>query len=209
MSTDLTDKEFLTESPQVSRCMYCNSTSFGKGCRYAPKGIHFHSDNSKKCSYCGSPNYGRGCRMNPFGDIHLHGVDYNMMFKENVDKTLKKEFLLHEVSKKITDYAAFKLGIIDSRGNKLRDPKTLFEQASYTPGIKLMLKIKKYLGVKTDLINGAALLENTNKIDYSSERFKKVMEFEEKIQNVIAQLHEVTDNALESGLTVEEIEAML
>lgn len=209
MKPQLINEKVPANTAVVSRCLYCNSTSYGKGCRYAPKGVHFHGNNPKKCSYCGSPNYGRGCRLNPFGDIHLHGIDYNMMFKEKVDKTLKKEFLLKEITKKITDFTAYKLGIIDSLGNKIKEPKTLFEQSAYTPGVKLLLKIKRFLGAKTELINNSLVLENSNKINYSADRIKKVMDYEEKIQNVFAQLHEITDNALNDGLTVEEVEAML
>ena len=68
----------------VSRCLYCNSTSYGKGCRFAPKGVHFHPQDPKKCSYCGSTSYGKGCKLNPFSDIHLHGIDYNKMFNESM-----------------------------------------------------------------------------------------------------------------------------
>jgi hypothetical protein len=205
----LIDEKVPAGTIRVSRCLYCNSTSYGKGCRYAPKGVHFHPSDAKKCSYCGSTNYGRGCKLNPFGDIHLHGIDYNMMFKEKVDKTLKKQFLLKELTKKITEFNAYKLGIIDINGNKIKEPKTLFEQAAYSPAIKLLLKVKKFLGAKTELINTTSLLENKNKIDYSANNLKTVLEYEEKIQDIFAQLHEVTDNALKAGLTIEEVEAML
>jgi hypothetical protein len=70
----------------ISRCMYCNSTSYGKGCRYAPGGVHFHPNDPKKCSYCGSTSFGNGCKLNPFDNLHLHGINYNSMFKESLKK---------------------------------------------------------------------------------------------------------------------------
>ncbi len=50
-------------TPQRSRCMYCSSPDYGKGCRFGPHGVHFHADNSKKCAFCGSPDYGKGCKL--------------------------------------------------------------------------------------------------------------------------------------------------
>jgi hypothetical protein len=103
----------------ISRCMYCNSTSYGKGCKFAPKSVHFHPEDPKKCSYCGSTSFGRGCKLNPFGDIHLHGIDYNKMFNES----LKNKFLLSMLNKEFKNFEAYKLGIINEKGDKIINPK--------------------------------------------------------------------------------------
>lgn len=55
-----------------SRCVYCQSQSFGKGCSYGPNGIHCHPGDEKRCSYCGSTNFGTGCTIAP-GGVHVHG----------------------------------------------------------------------------------------------------------------------------------------
>jgi hypothetical protein len=189
----------------VSRCLYCNSTSYGKGCRFAPKGVHFHPSDPKKCSYCGAASYGRGCRLNPFGDIHLHGIDYNKMFNES----LKNKFLTQQLNKDFTDFEAYKLGIINEKGNKIKEPITEQERAAYSSETKTILKIKKYLGSKLDLINQTAILENTAKIGYNKDTHKTFLEYEQKINDIFTQLHETTDNAIKDGLTLEQVQALL
>jgi hypothetical protein len=202
---ELIDEKKVSAFKPVSRCMYCNSTSYGRGCKYAPKGIHFHPEDPKKCSYCGSTSYGRGCRLNPFSDIHLHGIDYNKMFNES----LKNKFLTQQLNKRFTDFEAYKLGIINEVGNKIKEPVTEQELAAYSPETKTILKIKKYLGSKLDLINQTAILENASKVEYNKENHKKFLEYEQKIDDIFAQLHETTDNAIKDGLTLEQVQALL
>ena len=189
----------------VSRCLYCNSTSYGKGCRVAPKGVHFHPSDPKKCSYCGSPAYGKGCKLNPFSEIHLHGINYNTMFNE----ALSNWFLLRELNKNYKDFQAYKLGIINENGDKIKEPLTENEKSAYSSETKTILKIKKYLGSKLDLINQTAILESASKFNYNKDSHKKVLEYEQKINDIIAQLHETTDNALKEGLTIEQVQALL
>ena len=189
----------------VSRCLYCNSTSYGKGCRFAPKGVHFHPQDPKKCSYCGSNSYGKGCKLNPFSDIHLHGIDYNKMFNES----MKNKFLLSTLNKNYKEFEAYKLGIINSNGDKIKEPVTEQEQAAYSPETKTILKVKKYLGSKLDLINQTAILESASKLNYNKENHKTVLRYEEKINNIIAELHETTEEALKEGLSIEQVQALL
>jgi hypothetical protein len=189
----------------VSRCLYCNSTSYGKGCRFAPKGVHFHPQDPKKCSYCGSNSYGKGCKLNPFSDIHLHGIDYNKMFNES----MKNKFLLSSLNKNFKEFEAYKLGIINANGDKIKEPVTEQEQAAYSPETKTILKVKKYLGSKLDLINQTAILESASKLNYNKDNHKKVLEYEQKINDIIADLHKTTDEALKDGLTLEQVQALL
>lgn len=196
------NKAALTKSA-LSRCMYCGSTSYGKGCRYAPHGVHFHPSNAKKCAYCGSPSFGKGCKLNPFGDIHLHGVDYNSMFKES----MKNHFVLKELNKKITDYEAFKLGIIDESGNKIKEPITESEKNAYSPLTKTFLKIKRYLGSKWDLIQQTLALESSTKSSYNKENHQKYLKYETQIQDLLSQIHETTNQALNDGLSLEQVES--
>ena len=49
------------------------------------------------------------------------------------------------LTKKFTDWNAFKLGLIDAKGNKLKDPKTDDEKKSLTTIINLVRKIKRIL----------------------------------------------------------------
>jgi hypothetical protein len=190
---------------KFSRCVFCGSTSYGRGCHYGPKGYHFHPDDSTKCSWCGSTSYGKGCRLNPNGNEHVHGVEYNTMIREN----LKNKFLLTELNKNYTDFEAYRLGIINVNGDKIKEPVTEQEQAAYSPETKTILKIKKYLGSKLDLINQTAILESASKLNYNKETHKKVLEYELKINDIISELFKTTHEALKEGLSIEQVQALL
>ena len=45
----------------MSKCRYCNSSSFGSGCLNSPTKKHEHVGDEKKCEYCNSSSYGSGC----------------------------------------------------------------------------------------------------------------------------------------------------
>jgi hypothetical protein len=57
-------------SVRMSKCRYCNSTSFGH-CSTSPSKKHEHIEDEKKCEFCGSSSYGH-CSTSPFGK-HRHG----------------------------------------------------------------------------------------------------------------------------------------
>jgi hypothetical protein len=54
--------------PDADGCVYCGLPAIGRGCRFAPEGIHVHPT-TDRCMYCGSTAIGRGCRFSPTG-IH-------------------------------------------------------------------------------------------------------------------------------------------
>jgi hypothetical protein len=190
---------------RVSRCVFCNSTAYGKGCRFGPKGHHFHPDDPKKCSWCGSTSFGIGCKLNPNGNTHVHGIDYNPMLKE----TLKNNFLLKELNRPITEFAAYKLKIIDDNGSKIKEPISEEEKYSYTPAVQTILKIKKYLGSKIDLINHSMVLEKESKMQYNKKNHLKLLALEQKISDIYEDLSRTIDTALTDGLALEQISAIL
>lgn len=196
---------------QQSRCMYCGSTTRGKGCRYAPHGVHFHPDDPTKCAYCGSPNYGKGCHVNPIGDIHVHGVNYNSMFKEQLQGFINAEFLLKELTKKFEDFEAFKHGIIDANGNKLRTPVNEEEELAYSPFVKTILKLKRFLGTKTDLLEAGMMLENkslsSKNTDYVHQQ--KLFECKTKVQENLNNLYKTIDEAMLDGITFDEVKELI
>lgn len=55
-----------------SKCRYCDSTGYGRGCVYAPDKVHRHIETDERCEYCGNTGYGRGCVHNP-AKVHVHG----------------------------------------------------------------------------------------------------------------------------------------
>ena len=60
----------------MSKCRYCNSTSYGSGCSYSPHKKHEHTDDERKCEFCGSSSYGSGCSYSP-AKKHRHGHGAN------------------------------------------------------------------------------------------------------------------------------------
>lgn len=187
--------------------MYCNQLSWGKGCRYAPHGVHFHVDEPTLCAYCGSTAYGIGCHQNPTGNIHIHGINYNSMFREQLQGFLNNKIFLNELKKSYKDFECYKLGIIDEKGNKIKSPLTEQEQAAYSPMIKTILTIKRYLGSKVELMQATNELEKQAlPIKENIEAYKTLLEFRDRIQNNINELYGILDEAYSKGISLEEIQ---
>jgi len=193
----------------TSRCMYCGSSSYGKGCRFGPKGTHFHADDTTKCSYCSSRDFGKGCRMNPFSDLHLHGIPYNSMISEKLKNMLRNHTLLHELLKPLHEYNAYTLGIIDSVGRKIKEPINEVERASYSPLTRTLIRVKRYLGSKLDLLTHTSLLEGSSSSTYNQVNHKQVLCVESNIRNKINEIYEIIESALKDGITMEQIDDIL
>lgn len=193
-----------------SRCMYCNQLSWGKGCRYAPHGVHFHVDIPSLCAYCGNPSYGVGCHVNPTGNIHIHGINYNNLYRENLQSFLHNRVFLHELKKDFTEFGCCKLGIIDANGNKLKQPVTEEEKAAYSPMIRTILKLKKYLGSKTELLVASEDLVNESlPIKDDIDQYKKVLEYKQQIENNVNELYKIFENAYKDGIPFEDIQKLI
>ena len=194
--------------PQKSRCMYCGSQDRGKGCRFGPHNVHFHPDDSTKCAYCGSSSYGKGCKLNPTADLHVHGASYNNMFRESVQGFLDHNILLKELKKDFADFECCKAGIIDQNGNKLRNPVNESEQACFTPMVKTIIKLKKYLGSKVDLLEATELLEQTT-ANENVEHYKKFLEYRDKIDTLVNEIYHTLDEAYNDGLNLETVKKLV
>lgn len=194
---------------QKSRCTYCSSADYGKGCRFGPHGVHFHPNSAAKCCYCGSASFGRGCKLNPTSDIHVHGIHYNSMFKESIQSFLEHKVFVHELKKNFTDFQAYKLEIIDENGNKLREPITEAERVAFSPMVKTIIRLKKFLGPKLDLMEAALIMESVNDEQEDIERYKKIVDYRERINDVIEEVYELLDEAHADGLQVEDIHRIL
>lgn len=194
---------------RISRCMYCGSTTRGKGCRYAPHGVHFHPDDPKKCAYCASPNYGRGCKVNPTSDIHVHGINYNSMFKEEVESYLDYKVFINELKKPFVEFQAYKLNIIDENGNKIKTPITEEEQQAYNPFIKTVIKLKRYLGSKLDLIEAEQTLAKESCVVESAVKYKLMLGYKEKVQSLVNELYKTFDEASSKGLALNDIKDLI
>lgn len=196
--------------PQKSRCMYCGSVDHGKGCRFGPHGVHFHPDDSTKCGFCGSTSYGRGCRLNPTSDLHVHGSNFNSMYRESMQSFLDNEVLLRELKKDFKEFRCFELGLIDEKGSKIKNPITEQEKLSFTPFVKTVLKIKKYLGSKTELLEAQNNLSASSmQLNENIEHYKKVLEYQSKVSDIVNDLYKTLDEATANGLCLEDIHRLL
>lgn len=196
--------------PSQSRCLYCASVNRGKGCRFGPHGVHFHPEDTTKCAYCGSSNYGKGCRVNPTSDLHIHGAVFNNMYKESVQSFLDNKVLINELKKDFKNFECFKLGIIDSAGNKLRQPVTEQEIASYGTMVKTIIRLKKYLGPKVELIEAESSFKNKSlQLSEGVEHYKKVIDHQDRIETIINTLYQALDEAQADGLSLDEINRLL
>lgn len=193
-----------------SRCVFCSSPDHGKGCRFGPHGVHFHPDDSTKCSYCGSSDYGKGCRINPTGNIHIHGGVYNNMYKENMQSFLDHVVLLNELKKDYKDFECYKLGIIDEHGNRLKNPISEQEQLSYSSFTRTVLKLKKYLGAKVELLEATDSLEKLKKpLNENMEHYKKVLHYQDRIDSIVNELYKTLDEAQQHGIPLEEVNKLI
>lgn len=193
---------------QQSRCIYCGSPNIGKGCRYGPHGVHFHPNNSTLCAYCKSPNYGKGCKINPTSDLHIHGLDYNFMFKESVQSHLDSTYLINELKKPFKDFYCYKLGIINEKGDKIKNPVTEQEQSSFDSLTKTIIRLKKFLGNKTCLLDATFAFDKeksfiSENLEKRQARLKYKALFDEHVNN----LYKTFEGANKEGLTLEEIKS--
>ena len=201
--------------PTSSTCIYCGSRAYGPGCPYSPHGRHVHAPFEKKCIYCGSSNTGPGCPYNPAKrKIHVHGVDYNSMIKDSVQNSIISTFLIQKLNEPITESQAYKLGIVNEHGKKIKDPETLEELNSYTLWDEYVFNIKQVVKEQLPLINNQIYLNN-QKIheEFNKEEYTKKYVLENSLKESFKQ---ITDNfsscindALQKGLTIKEIEKIL
>lgn len=193
-----------------NRCSYCGSTSYGKGCKFAPKGVHVHPDDATKCSFCGSSDYGKGCRLNPYGDLHIHGGIYNSMYKESVQSFLDEKIIIGLLKQNYKDFECYKLGIIDEKGNRIKASLNEKEENSYNYFTKTLIQIKKYLGSKIDLLHEVNEMQKTNSIqNLSIDRYTKLMEYQTRADNIINELYQLIGEAQQEGFNLNQINAII
>ena len=193
---------------QLSRCVFCSSTSYGKGCRYSTNGVHFHPDDPKKCSYCGSTSYGKGCRYSTNG-VHIHGINYNSMLKERIEDVLTHKLLLTELKKPFIEFDAYRLGLINEKGNKIKEPVTEEENMALSPSNRTLFQIKRFLGSKVELIENMEILENQKLLNLSVEKYSKLLEYETKINKIFEEFHALIHEAEEDNISFEILEALI
>lgn len=132
------------------------------------------------------------------------------MYKENVQSILDNSVLISELKKNFTEFSCYKLGIIDSNGNKIRQPVTEEEQLSYSPLTRTILRVKKYLGPKTDLLDVAQTFsKDTVGLHESVEQHKKIIHYRERFDSLVNEMYRVIEEAQHDGVPSENIKKII
>lgn len=192
-------------------CVYCNSSAYGPGCPFSPSGVHFHPSNPKKCVWCGSVAHGPGCPFNPHSKVHIHGVEFNSMVNEKIEKSITLGYLMNELSTPIKEMKAYELGIIDENGKRLREPKTPQELSSYGPLEEYIIGLKQTFGSRIGLINNAIGVQLESAV--SMEEYKKICSCKSNAKNRFEQLgaefKQEVARAYDEGLSTAVIEKLI
>ena len=203
----------MSASKQISRCMFCNSPSYGAGCPYSPHKKHVHIANADRCIYCGSPSLGTGCPYNPFSKLHVRGAEYNMMTKESVHKSMMTGLFLSRLTQPVCEMEAFKLGLIDEEGRKIRECVTEVEQAALTPLDMHILKVRRLIEAPVvNLFKSQVLLEMaSNKYNnkFCAEKYQKEISLISKIDHITKDLESIFSEAIENGFSKDHIENLV
>ena len=200
----------LSEKKQTSRCMFCNSSSYGTGCPYSPHKKHVHIVSGLNCIYCGSINTGRGCPYNPFNKLHIRGVEYNAMMKESVHKSVMAGIFLTRLAQPITEMSAYKLGLIDESGHRIKAGTTEGEMAALTPLDMHILKVRRLIGEHVvELFRSSVLLEiasSQTPEKFDADKYKCEMELNARIGHLVTSMQEIVSEGIESGFSRENME---
>lgn len=203
----------MIQSKPQSRCMFCNSTAYGTGCAYSPHRKHVHITDGNKCIYCGSTSVGMGCPLNPFSKMHVRGVEFNMMSKESIHKSVMTSLFLERLIQPIQEMPAFKLGLIDENGCKIKECESIEEQTALTPLDIHILKIRRLIGEDVlDLFKSNVLLEmvaSQKPEKFNAEQYQREVKLSASIAHIIEDLHEVFANGAEQGFSRAHIENII
>lgn len=199
---------------KTSVCVYCNQQAYGSGCAYSPSKIHLHMDDPKRCIYCGQMAVGSGCPYSPVGNIHIHGVEFNLMMKEGAERGLMASILINRMSQPIAEMSAFKLGLIDEQANVIQSPSTDEERAALTPIDFYVLKLRKLIGEdKLQLMNTTVLIEKLSKPleeeAFDSKMYEAEVELKEQISMLAKDYKKILMEAFDRSISVEKVENML
>ena len=100
----------------------------------------------------------------------------------NLNEAFLTAYLMKTLETPFVDMLAFKYGIIDEQGNQLKKPQTLEESLSYTSIDSYLIKLKKIIGNRTELLNYNTFLENSTNISkLPIELYEKELELKSEL----------------------------
>ena len=202
-----------SQQPKKSKCLYCGSPSYGVGCPYSSHRKHVHVDDSKKCVYCGSSSFGVGCPYNPFSRLHVHGVDYNNALKESLHRSFTAGIFLNRLMQPISECQAYKFGIVNDEGKKLRDPVNDEEKASYNPLDAHIFRLKRLIGEDTLALLHSNVIMNMlseqREEKFDSNKYELEISAQNKVNNLINDFKSVIEESTQSGIPMSIVENMI
>jgi len=74
---------------------------------------------------------------------------------------------------------------------------------------KTIFRLKRFLGSKVDLLEFQALLEKESSIAEDFEKYKKYLQYKDKVSEIINSLYETLDKACQDGLSLQEISKLI
>jgi len=192
-----------------SKCIYCGSTSYGSGCIFSAARIHIHTDDPTRCIYCGMLAFGSGCIFNPYTKMHIHGADFGQTIKETLRKTVEISYLTDRLFENIKDSEAYKIKLINEKGNLLRAPVSPHEERLISPLSKLLLNLKKYIQVdSTTITESLKLLSQQAAYNTTIEEYELKLAFEHDMKHLLKQfLTLIHSNSTQ--LSIEDIESSI
>ena len=111
---------------------------------------------------------------------------------------------LQDISKPITNLPAFRLGIIDSRGNQKKEPATASEKEAYSPYYQMIIMVKKVFDRVPDPRTNSQLKTLMGTIQLFSEEVKLLGGNPEELKNGIVNVLMERGIDLESEMLSED-----
>ncbi len=197
----------------VSKCMFCNSPSYGFGCPYSPHKKHVHVDDPRKCIYCGSVSIGKGCPYNPFSKLHVRGIEYNTMLKESIYHSVMTGLFLSRLTEPITEMYAYKLGLINEKGDIIKESQTPKDKAALTPLDLHIIKIRRMIGEDViSLFKSKTLLELSTQKEqkqFNPQEYEQEIKLKAATEQILQNMYELFSDAIEKGFSRSCIENLL
>ena len=101
------------------------------------------------------------------------------------------------------------MGLINEKGNKIKEPVTEEENMALSPSNRTLFQIKRFLGSKVELIENMEILENQKLLNLSVEKYSKLLEYETKINKIFEEFHALIHEAEEDNISFEILEALI
>lgn len=126
----------------------------------------------------------------------------------NLNNTFTIAYIIKKLTEPLTDSTAYKTGLINEKGDMLR---TVSDTDEFNPIDAFVLKLRKLLGPKIDLLHNEIALQYAAKINIeniSVELFEKEIIYFNKINNILQLLEDTVSEAESEGLdklTIEKI----